>query len=91
MSYRVVGKPRWPSGLEVVMGDAERGTPHREVARRGHVRGVRYRLGPRESRPRRWIGGGRMHLIGEITHPTREIGEVAAPPLGVIEGGKNVC
>jgi hypothetical protein len=32
-----------------------------------------------------------MHLIGEITHPTREIGEVADPPLGVIEGGKNVC
>jgi hypothetical protein len=32
-----------------------------------------------------------MHLIGEITHPTREIGELAAPPLGVIEGGKNVC
>jgi hypothetical protein len=91
MSCRVVGKPRWPSGLEVVIGDAERGTPHREVARQDHVRGVRYRLGPRESRPRRWIGGGRMHLIGEITHPTREIGEVAAPPLGVIEGGKNVC
>jgi hypothetical protein len=43
------------------------------------------------SRGRAWIGGGRMHLIGEITHPTREIGEVAAPPLGVIEGGKNVC
>jgi hypothetical protein len=58
MSCRVVGKPRWPSGLEVVIWDAERGTPHREVARQGHVRGVRYRL---------------------------------APPLGVIEGGKNVC
>ena len=73
------------------MGDAERGTPHREVARQGHVRGVRYRIGPLDSRPRRWIGGGRMHLIGEITHPTREIGEVAAPPLVVIEGGKNIC
>ena len=90
MSCRVVGKPRWPSGLEVVMGDAERGAPHGEVARQSHVRGVRYRLGPRESRPRRWIGGGRMHLLGEITHQTRAIGEVAAPPLGVIEGFKNV-
>jgi hypothetical protein len=50
----------------------------------------RYRLGPRESQPRRWIGGGRMHLLGEITHQTRATGEVAAPPLGVIEGFENV-
>jgi hypothetical protein len=61
------------------MGDAERGAPHGEVARQSHVRGVRYRLGPRESLPRCWIGGGRMHLLDEITHPTRAIGEVAAP------------
>jgi hypothetical protein len=31
-----------------------------------------------------------MHLLGEITHQTRAIGEVAAPRLGVIEGCKNV-
>jgi hypothetical protein len=61
------------------MGDGERGAPHGEVARQSHVRGVRYRLGPRESLPRCWIGGGRMHLLVEITHPTRAIGEVAAP------------
>jgi hypothetical protein len=61
------------------MGDAERGAPHGEVARQSHVRGGRYRLGPRESLPRCWIGGGRMHLLGEITHPTRALGEVAAP------------
>src|SRR4029453_18789168 len=60
------------------MGDAERGAPHGEVARQSHVRGVRY-LGPRESLPRCWIGGGRMHLLDEITHPTRAIGEVAGP------------
>ena len=52
---------------EVVMGDVERGASHGEVAKQSHVRGVRYRLGPRESRPRRWIGGGCMHLLGEIT------------------------
>ena len=40
--------------------------------------------------PRRWIGGGRMYLLGEITHQTRASGEVAAPPLGVIEGFDNV-
>ena len=57
--------------------DVERGASHGEVAKQCHVRGVRYRLGPRESRPRRWIGGGRMHLLGEITHQTRAIGEVA--------------
>jgi len=91
MSCRIVSRLCWPGGSEVVMGGVERGASHGEVAKQSHVRGVRYRLGPRESRPRRWIGGGRMHLIGEITHPTREIGEVAAPPLGVIEGGKNVC
>ena len=28
-----------------------------------------YRLGPRESLPRCWIGGGRMHLLDEITAP----------------------
>ena len=61
------------------MGGGERGAPHGEVARQSHVRGVRYRLGPRESLPRCWIGGGRMHLLDEITHPTRAIGEVAAP------------
>jgi hypothetical protein len=61
------------------MGDAERGAPHGEVAKQSHVRGVRYRLGPRESLPRCWIGGGRMHLLDEITRPTRAIGEVAAP------------
>jgi hypothetical protein len=61
------------------MGDAERGAPHGEVARQSHVSGVRYRLGPRESLPRCWIGGGRMHLLDEITHPTRAIGDVAAP------------
>jgi hypothetical protein len=61
------------------MWDAERGAPHGEVARQSHVRGVRYRLGPRESLARCWIGGGRMHLLDEITHPTRAIGEVAAP------------
>lgn len=61
------------------MGDAERGAPHGEVARQSHVRGVRNRLGPRESLPRCWIGGGRMHLLDEITHPTRAIAEVAAP------------
>ena len=61
------------------MGDAERSAPHGEVARQSHVRGVRYRLSPRESLPRCWIGGGRMHLLDEITHPTRAIGEVAAP------------
>ena len=77
MSCRIVGRLRWRS--EVVMGDAERGAPHGEVARQSHVRGVRYRLGPRESLPRCWIGGGRMHLLDEITHPTRAIGEVAAP------------
>jgi len=54
------------------MGDVERGASHGEVAKQCHVRGVRYRLGPRESRPRRWIGGGRMHLLGEITHQTRD-------------------
>src|SRR5829696_6756131 len=48
------------------MGDAERGAPYGEVARQSHVRGVRYRLGPRESLPRCWIGGGRMHLVDEI-------------------------
>ena len=52
--------------------------------------GVRYRLGPRESQPRRWIGGGRMYLLGEITHQTHASGEVAAQPLGVIEGFENV-
>ena len=72
------------------MGDSERGASHGEVAKQSHVRAVRYRLGPRESRPRRWIGGGRMHLLGEITHQRRAIGDVAAPPLGVIEGCKNV-
>jgi hypothetical protein len=48
-----------------------------EVAKQSHVRGVRYRLGPRESQPRRWIGGGRMHLLGEITHQTRATGDLA--------------
>ena len=74
-------------------GIAKGGSAQR-VTRRGrhqsHVRGVRYRLGPRESQPRRWIGGGRMYLLGEITHQTRATGEVAAPPLGVIEGFENV-
>ena len=60
------------------MGDAQRGAPHGEVARQSHVMGVRYRLGPPESLPRCWIGGRRMHLLDEITHPTRAIGEVAA-------------
>ena len=63
-------------------GIAKGGSAQR-VTRRGrhqsHVRGVRYRLGPRESQPRRWIGGGRMYLLGEITHQTRASGEVAAP------------
>jgi hypothetical protein len=67
-----------------------RSASHGEVANQSHVRGVRYRLGPRESQPRRWIGGGRMYLLGEITHQTRASGEVAAPPLGVIEGFENV-
>ena len=67
-----------------------RSASHGEVANQSHVRGVRYRLGPRESQPRRWIGGGRMYLLGEITHQTRATGEVAAPPLGVIEGFENV-
>jgi hypothetical protein len=31
-----------------------------------------------------------MRLLGEITHQRHAIGEVAAPPLGVIEGGKNI-
>jgi len=86
MSCRIVSRLWWPGGSEAVMGDVERGASHGEVAKQCHVRGVRYRLGPRESRPRRWIGGGRMHLLGEITHQTRAIGEVAAPALGVIEG-----
>jgi len=76
MSCRIVGRLRWVGGRH---GDAERGAPHGDVVRQGHVRGVRYRLGPRESLPRCWIGGGRMHLLDEITHPTRAIGEVAAP------------
>ena len=63
-------------------GIAKGGSAQR-VTRRG-------RLGPRESQPRRWIGGGRMYLLGEITHQTRASGEVAAPPLGVIEGFENV-
>jgi hypothetical protein len=67
-----------------------RSASHGEVAKQSHVRGVRYRLGPRESQPRRWIGGGRMHLLGEIPHQTRATGEVAAPPLGVTEGFENV-
>jgi hypothetical protein len=51
------------------MGDAERGALHGEVARQSHVRGVRYRLGPRESLPRSSIGGGRMQPVDEITAP----------------------
>ena len=90
MSCRIVSRLWWPGGSEVVMGDAERGASHGEVAKQSHVSGVRYRLGLRESRPRRWIGGGRMHLLGEITHQGRATSEVAAPPIGVIEGFKNV-
>lgn|SRR5512133_1271434 len=48
MSCRIVTRLWWPGGSEVVMGDAERGAPHGEVAKQSHVRGVRYRLGPRE-------------------------------------------
>ena len=72
MSCRIVSRLWWPGGSEVVMGDVERGASHGEVAKQCHVTGVSYRLGPRESRPRRWIGGGRMHLLGEITHQTRD-------------------
>jgi hypothetical protein len=68
MSWRIVGRLRWVGGRH---GDAERGAPHGEVARQSYVKGVRYRLGPRESLPC-WIGGGRMHLLDEITHPTRD-------------------
>ena len=48
MSCRIVTRLWWPGGSEVVMGDAERGAPRGEVAKQSHVRGVRYRLGPRE-------------------------------------------
>lgn len=48
MSCRIVTRLWWPGGSEVVMGDAERGAPHGEVAKQSQVRGVRYRLGPRE-------------------------------------------
>ena len=85
MSCRVVGRLRWVGGRH---GGCR---ARRHTARSpGRATSGAYRLGPRESLPRCWIGGGRMHLLGEITHQRRAIGEVAAPPLGVIEGCKNV-
>ena len=54
------------------MGDAERGPPHGEVATQSHVRGARYRLGPRESLARCWIGGGRMHLLDDHAPDARD-------------------